>query len=167
MDDQNKKQDNRAGDEKTEKTVEEKLVECHKQAEEYLNNWKRERADFINYKNDEAKRAEEFVKFVNKDLILDMLDFYDDFLMAYGKLAPLKISEELNKWADGLLRIGEKFRDILKKYDVVKIKTDIPFNPELHEAISTEEGGEKVEEARAGYTMYGKVIRSARVKIVK
>ena len=70
---QNKKQDNQAGDEKTEKTVEEKLAECQKQAEEYLNNWKRERADFINYKKDEAKRLEEFVKFGNEGLFWKLL----------------------------------------------------------------------------------------------
>ena len=127
-----------------------------KQTEEYLNNWKRERADFINYKKDEAKRMEEFVKFANVSVIMEVLDAIDDLYSA---------NKQLNN--TGLTQTIKKFEDLLKKYGVEKIKTDGAFNPELHEALSTEEGGEKIKEVRAGYTMHDKVIRPARVKIIK
>lgn len=149
------------------------LEKCRKQGEEYLNNWKRERADFINYKKDEAKRMEAFVGFANESLILELLDIVDDLEMA--------AKYEAN--AENIKQIVKKTSELLKKYDVERIKTDGRFNPELHEAVSAtefleplkqsqetapgEDSGEKMEEIRAGYTMHGKVIKPARVKIIK
>ncbi len=156
-DDQNKKQGNQAGDEKTEKTVEEKLAECQKQAEEYLNNWKRERADFINFKKDEAKRLEEAIKFGNEILLLEMIEIADD-LEAGIKHQPEN---------EGIVQISRKLRDLMVKYGVEKIKVEgKKFDPAEHEAVEDGEG-DKLEEIRAGYTLYGKVIRPARVKIIK
>ena len=148
------------------------LEECKKQSGEYLNNWKRERADFINYKKDEAKRVGEFVKFANENMILEFLDAIDDLYTA---------NKQLNN--EGLTQTVKKIENLLKKYGVEKIKTDGQFNPEFLEAVSAtefldplkqgqettpgEDGGEKIEEVRAGYTMHGKVIRPARVKIIK
>src|SRR3989338_11195706 len=144
-----------------------------KQTEEYLNNWKKERADFINYKKDEAKRMETFVGFANEGLILEFLKIIDN----------LNLAAKHEASAESIKQIIKKTEGVLKKYDVERIKTDRAFNPELHEAVSTtefldplkqgqettprEDGGEKIEEVRAGYTMHGKVIRQARVKIVK
>jgi molecular chaperone GrpE len=128
-----------------------------KQAEEYLNNWKRERADFINYKKDEAKRVEEFVKYANESIILQLLDVVDD----------LDIAAKQEADAEATKQIIKKTEDLLKKYGVERIKLDGKFDPELHEAVSTEPGGEKIEEVRAGHTMYGKVIRPTRIKIIK
>ncbi len=125
-------------------------------AEEYLNNWKRERADFLNYKKDEAKRVEEFVKFANEDVILETMEVVDDLELAVKELPNV-----------GLEQIVKKFSELFKKYGVERINTGGPFNPELHEAVETEQGGTKMQEVRAGYTMNGKVIRPARVKIVK
>lgn len=133
------------------------LEKCRKQAEEYLNNWKRERADFINYKKDEGKRLEEFVKFANESLILEWLDIVDDLELA--------AKHEANP--ESIKRIIKKTDELLKKYGVERIKTGREFDPNLHEAVSTEEGGDKIEELRAGYTMRGKVIRPARVKIIQ
>lgn len=149
------------------------LEVCQKQADEYLNNWKRERADFINYKRDEGKRLEEFVKFANESLILELLDIIDDLELA----AKYEVS------ADSMKQIIKKTDELLKKYSVERIKTDGLFNPELHEAISAtefldplkqgqetaprEDGGEKIEEVRAGYMMHGRVVRPARIKIIK
>lgn len=154
---QNKKQDNQAGDEKTEKTVEEKLAECQKQAEEYLNNWKRERADFINYKKDEAKRMEEAIKFGNEALLLEIIEIADD-LEAGAKHQPEN---------EGIAQISRKLHGWMAKYGIEKIKVEgEKFNPAEHEAVEGGEG-DKLEEVRAGYTLYGKVIRPARVKIIK
>lgn len=135
----------------------EELEICKKQAEEYLNNWKRERADFINYKKDEAKRMEMFVGFANESLMLEFMDIIDNLDLA----AKHEIS------AESIKQIIKKTEEVLKKYDVERIKIGKEFDPTLHEAVSTEEDGEKIEEVRAGYTMRGKVIRPARVKIIK
>lgn len=152
--------------EENNKTTEPQSIEpdYKQKAEEYLNNWKRERADFINYKKDEGKRVEEFVKFANEDLILEVTEIVDDLDLAVKELKNA-----------GLEQIIQKFTELFKKYGVERIEIGDPstssgqvkFDPALHEAVETEPGGEKIVEVRAGYTMHGKVIRPARIKIIK
>lgn len=135
---------------------------CQQKVEEYLNNWKRERADFLNYKKDEKKRLEEFVKFANEAVILEAIEILDDLE---------KAAKEIKN--EGLNQVLNKFQELLKKYGAERIKIEDSFDPLLHEAVTTETQNEtgnsetKLEEVRAGYTMYGKVIRPARVKITK
>lgn len=124
--------------------------------EEYLNNWKRERADFINYKKDEARRLEEFVKYANEDLILEIIELIDDMELVAKEVIGV-----------GLEHVVKKFSELFKKYGVERISIDGQFDPALHEAVETEKEGTKMVEVRAGYTMHDKVIRPARVKIVK
>src|SRR3989344_4012980 len=121
---------------------------------EYLNNWKRERADFLNYKKEEAKRLEEFVRFANEAVILEVIDTIDDLERA--------ASEVKN---EGLNQVLKKFQELLKKYGVERIKVENNFDPLLHEAIEGTEG-DKLEEIRAGYTIHGRVIRPARIRII-
>src|SRR3989344_6937871 len=130
-----------------------KLTKCEQEKEEYLNNWKRERADFLNYKKDELKRLEEFVKFANEAVILEIVEILDDLERA---------AKELNN--EGLDQVLKKFQDLLKKHDVERISVDTAFDPLLHEAVEGAEG-DKLEEIRAVYKMHGQVVRPARVKI--
>ncbi len=137
-------------------------------ADEYLNNWKRERADFLNYKKEEAKRIEEFVKYANEDVILEVIEAVDDLEQA---------AKEIKN--PGLDQVIKKFEQVFKKNKVERIPVaGEQFNPELHEAVETarprqaegeagEKEGTKLAEVRAGYTLYGKVIRPARIKIIK
>lgn len=125
-------------------------------SEEYLNNWKRERADFLNYKKDEARRIEEFAKYAHEDVILEVMEIVDDLELAAKEVKDI-----------GLESIVKKFQDLFKKYGVEKISVEGKFDPAFHEAIETEPGGEKVQEVRSGYILRDKVIRPARVKIIK
>lgn len=164
MDDQNTEQLNNESE------------EC-KKAEEYLNNWKRERADFINYKKDEKKRTEEFLKFSTEGIITELIDVIDGIEVARKNLPDL---QELKEWTDGFDGSLDKLGQFLKKFGIEKINVaDSKFDPLLHEAVAVssealsegrevqDKDGEKIEEIRPGYTMHGKVIRPARVKIIK
>ena len=140
--------------------------EVKKQAEEYLNNWKRERADFINYKKDESKRMEEFLKFSTEGIIMELIDVIDGIETARNNLPE---SKELKEWTEGFDSSLDKLHEFLKKFGVEKIKVEGEgFNPLLHEAVEVQDkDGDKIEEIRPGYTMHEKVIRPARVKIIK
>ena len=126
--------------------------------EEYLNNWKKERADLINYKKDELKRMEAFAKFAAENVILEVLELMDNLEIAVKNLPAEK----------GLGAVLKQFQDLIGKYGVERIKVEgEKFDPTLHEAVSSEDEGGKLEEVRAGYLMSDKVIRPARVKIIK
>ncbi len=141
----------------TEEATEVTETTSDQKAEEYLNNWKRERADFLNYKKDEAKRVEEFVKYANEDIVLEVMDLVDDLEIAAREVPGI-----------GLEAVVKKFNDLFKKYNVERIEVSgQKFDPELHEAIEIEKEGDKLKEIRAGYKLRDKVIRPARVKIIK
>jgi len=132
-------------------------------AEEYLNNWKKERADFLNYKKDEARRMEEFARFANEDLLIEIIEVVDDLIIA-RKNIPLGNTE----WLKGFDNTMKKFDSLLKKYGLERIDVkDSKFDPTLHEAVEMEEGGEVMEEVKPGYMIHKKVMRPAKVKIVK
>lgn len=141
----------------SEEAKEETPIEVIDKTEEYLNNWKKERADFINYKKDEARRIEEFARFANEDVILEVMEVVDDLELAVQEYKNI-----------GLEQIIKKFKDLFKKYGLEEIEVvGQKFKPELHEVVEMEKEGEKMLSVRAGYTMHGKVIRPARVKIIK
>ena len=107
-------------------------------------------------KKDEVKRLSEFAKFAEEGIVLEIVELMHDLETA---------SKEIRN--PGLDQVVKKFEEFLKKRNVERIDTGGAFDPLLHEAMITEEGGGKMEEVRAGYKMHNKVIRPARVKIVK
>jgi len=152
------------------KDLKKELEECQKQKEEYLVGWKRERADFINYKKTEEERINKIVKFANENLILKILSVLDNIYIAEKEL-PQKL--EKNDWVKGILKIKEQILDFLRKEGIEEIKClGENFNPNFHEAVESVqtknyESGIIVEEIKKGYKLNGKVIRPAKVKVAK
>ena len=151
------------------------LEECQKQSEEYLNNWKRERADFINYKKDEIERVGFLGKYVKEDIVFKILPILDNIYLAESHI-PKELKE--NQWIEGFSQIQNQLIEFLNKEGIEEIKTTgEKFDPSLMEAMeateeisggpTSTESGMVVEEVQKGYTMEGKVIRPARVKISK
>ncbi|MEK7463374.1 MAG: nucleotide exchange factor GrpE, partial [Patescibacteria group bacterium] len=81
MEEQNKKNNNPPTSEpKTElDPLKEQIAKLEKERDEYLNGWKRAKADSINQQKDELKRMEEIMKFANADIIKDLLLVLDSF----------------------------------------------------------------------------------------
>ena len=144
------------------------LEELKNKSEEYLNGWKRERADFINYKKEEIERVGQLAEYTSEKIILKIIPILDNIYLAEAHM-PEELKD--NKWTDGFLQIKNLLCDFLKKEGIEEIKAiDEPFDPNTMEAIEEVEGGEKgmvSEEAQRGYTLNGKVIRAAKVKIIK
>jgi molecular chaperone GrpE len=144
-----------------------KLEECERQRDEYLAGWQRARADFSNYRKDEALRFEEMARFASESLIKDLIPVLDSFDLGIATL------EKLGNIDKGIYMIRAKFEDILRERGLEKIKVEIgkQLNPEIAEAIieaeSEGESGIVLEEIEPGYKLNGKVIRPARVKVSK
>ncbi len=137
--------------------------------EEYLNGWKRAKADYSNLKKEFEKKETEIVQFANATLILEIMPIYDNF-----KLAWKHIPEEHKKgddWLKGIEAIKRQFKDLLKKLGMEEIPTEgEKFDPELHEAVAKEkvegkESGIIIEEIKSGYKLYDKVLEPAKVKV--
>ncbi len=146
------------------------LSECQKKCEEYLNCWKRERADFLNYKKDETERMQNLIEYANEELCLKIIPILDSIDIA-RKNAPEDLKD--NRWLEGILQIENQLLALLKKEDILPIKAlGEKFNPAFMEAVGEAEAQDcepqtVVEEIQKGYTTHGKLLRAAKVKISK
>lgn len=147
-----------------------KVKDLKKQLEECLENWKRERAAFLNYKREEGERIQGLVKFANQELILKLLPVLDNIYIAEEKL-PKDL--ENNQLVEGILKTKTQILDFLKSQGVKEIKClGEKFDPNFQEAVGEvkkrdSEPGIVIEEIKKGYTLYGRVVRPAKVKIAK
>jgi molecular chaperone GrpE len=143
------------------------VTRLKKQADEYLDGWKRAKADLINYKKDEAKRFEDIIKFAVQELVRDLVPVLDSFDLA---LESLGTEPKVEK---GVYLIRSQLEDVLKKRGLEKIAIAVGdrFDPAFHEAVaaveSSQDPGTIVEEVDRGYLLAGKLIRPARVKVAK
>lgn len=145
-----------------------KIEEIEKQKEEYLSGWKRERADFLNYKKEELERIKGAGEYVKEDVVLKLLPVLDNFDLA-EKSIPKKALKDDN--IRGLLFIKLQFEKMLESLGVERINClNEDFDPmfcEVMEQVKGKKSGKVVEEVQKGYKLNGKVIRPAKVKVVK
>jgi len=146
------------------------LEVCEGKIEEYLNGWKRAKADYINLKKEFEKEKEDVVKFANARLVLGLIPVFDNFKRAFVSVPEEKKDDE---WLKGFENIKKQFEDFLKELGIEEIKTvGEKFDPEVHEAVSQGEDKDKdsetiLEEASPGYQMHGRVIIPAKVVVNK
>lgn len=135
---------------------------CEQEREEYLNGWKRARADLENYKKETAARVEEIIKFANEAILGDLIVIMDSFDRAV----------EVDRENEGLRAIRSQLEQLMEKRGLKPIKTiGEKFNPEEQESLgemeAEGESGTVAVEIERGWRLYDKVLRPARVKIVK
>ena len=149
--------------------MEEKELEKLKQErDEYLNGWKRAKADFINYKREEDDRMRMLAEYARSAVLLRVLPILDSLSRAEKEIPADQKDSQVVK---GFLQIVEQWQEFLKQEGIVVIETvGKPFNPAFHEAVGEEGQGESgmiVEEVEKGYMMHGRLLRPAKVKIIK
>ena len=144
------------------------LEACGKEKDQYLNNWKRERADLINYKKEEVVRTEEATRYRKEELILKILPVLDSFYLAEAHL-PDGMAED--QYVSGLLQIKIQLENFLKAQGVEEIQVSgDDFDPAIQEAVETGDGAESnkvLAIIKKGYMLSGKIIRPMQVKVSK
>lgn len=127
----------------------------------------RERADAINVRRRSEEERAKLGNFYKSVVVGELLPVLDNFERSL-KHVPKDLTG--NDYIKGVQGIVKQFEDTLEKIGVKRIKTvGEHFDPNLHEAVSMEEGeGNKeivCEELQAGYTLGDEVIRHAMVKV--
>ena len=146
------------------------LQECKKLRDEYLDGWKRARAELLNYKKGEAERSAQLKEYAKEELILKILSILDNFYLA-EESTPDDLKD--NSWVEGFLKIKDQMVSFLRSEGVEEIKClGKKFDPNFQEAVQEikkkgVESGIVLEEIKKGYTFSGRVLRPARVKISK
>jgi len=163
-------EDSGAGEGPEESQDQENLMELltreKARSEDYFNRLARLQADFDNYRKRVAREREDLLKYAGEQIIASLLPIMDNFERALGAK-----NDDPGKLAEGVEMISRQIQDILTREGLEPIPSvGEQFNPEVHEAVMREENGDQpentvIEEFRKGYTLKGKVIRPAMVKV--
>lgn len=144
-----------------------RVRELEQQAEEYLNGWKRARADYANLERrmaDERRAARAEGMRVVLARCVGTLDHFD---RAFAALPP---SIAGDPWVEGMRRVRKAFHDVLAAEGVRPInEARVPFDPTRHEAVarvaSDVPENVVVDVAAKGYVWGETVLRAAKVRV--
>ena len=145
------------------------IAELKSIAEEYKQTLQRLQAEFENAGKRREREKDEFMKFAAMKTIEEFLPIADS--IEEGMRQAEKSGNAEMK--SGFELLGKQFTQVLARNGVRQIETTgKKFDHGLHEALMTgKEGSEEddvvLEEFRKGYTINGKVLRPAKVKVNK
>ena len=144
------------------------LDEARQQAAEYLEHLQRLKAEFDNYRKRVLKEQTRSVELATEPLMAKLLEVVDEFELA---LMAAEARPDFDKFLRGVELVYAKLTDILGSEGLERIDAEgKPFDPEKHEALLQGDGeGEPyvADVLRPGYTLRGRVIRPAGVKVAR
>lgn len=144
-----------------------KEAELLSQINELTEALKRERADAINASRRHEEQLAGARQHAKASLVKELLPIIDNFERAL-KHVPKDLAG--NDYVKGVQGVARQFEKVLSDLGVEKIQTvGEPFDPNLHEAVSMEDGDGKEEivsdELQSGYKLGDEVIRHAMVRV--
>jgi molecular chaperone GrpE len=143
------------------------VVALQQQLGELTEALQRERADATNLRRRHDEQLNSLQSAAKASVVRQLLPVIDNFERAL-KHTPADLTD--NQYIKGIQGIVKQFEQTFDKLGVQRIKTvGEPFNPELHDAVSVEEGDgdhEVVsEELQPGYVIGDEVLRPAMVRV--
>jgi molecular chaperone GrpE len=146
------------------------LERVTKESAANLQGWQRERAEFSNYKRRVDREQLLQRQYLTGEVIKKYLVILDDLELAL-KNQPKE--GEGAAWAEGISLITRKLQSIIDSEGIECINQDnVPFDPNLHEAISNEdnpayESGYVIQVVRQGYKLGDRILRPAMVRVAR
>lgn len=137
----------------------------------YLENWQREKAEFINIRKRDEDSKQEFVKFAEVSLIEELIPVLDSCREAL-KFGEKTSDANAGEWLKGIKSMYDKLLAVCQKRGLEEYgEIGDQFDPNIHQSVSsvtTED--KKLDETVAnvlqkGYRMRGKIIRPSLVSI--
>ncbi|UJF28272.1 nucleotide exchange factor GrpE [Planococcus sp. 107-1] len=125
-------------------------------------------ADYDNFKRRSQKDRQDAEKFRSQSLLVDLLPVLDNFDRA---LSVETKSEESASLLKGVEMVQKSLIEAVKREGLEEIKAlGEPFDPNFHQAVmqekdETAEPGIVLMELQKGYTLKGRVLRPAMVKV--
>jgi len=144
------------------------LAEKTDLAQGYFAQLQRVQADFENYQKRIESEKARIADSACETIVSGLLETIDNFERAMSFLEKMPAEE-----SKGMLIVYENMLSYLKASGLERIAAaGCAFDPHRHDAImqaevETGEDGAVLEELQAGYTMRGKVIRPAKVKVAR
>lgn len=155
---------------KEHESLKQELAKAQVESKANLDGWQRERAEFSNYKKRVDRENANLSQTITGAVIKKYLVILDDLELA---LKSKPAEGEGAAWAQGIELIARKLQAILDTEGIERINQNkVPFDPNLHEAISNEEtpdfaSGEVIEVVRQGYKLGDRILRPAMVRVAR
>ena len=128
-------------------------------------------ADFENTRKRLEREKQDFVKFANEGIILELLNVLDDLERSVSLAETHK--EDFEAFLKGVEMILAHLYEMLKEYGLKPVEAQGKlFDPHYHEALLQVENKNLpehtvIEELQKGYLLNERVIRTAKVKVSK
>ncbi len=160
-----KEQEAKEKEEKVEKVDEVKIDPKDQKIKELTESLQRLQAEFENFKKRTDKEKQDFCKYAEKELMVELLPVLDNFELA------LKNTKDNSEFIKGVELIYAQLVSGLEKKGLKIIETQGKFDPHKHEVLLQEESdkdsGEILEELQKGYQLNETILRTAKVKVSK
>ncbi|MDM8519317.1 nucleotide exchange factor GrpE [Anaerolineales bacterium HSG6] len=158
-------------DEKKTLSTEEQLALTQQEAAENLDKWQRSAAEFANFKRRQEERLKLQRDQIKSSVLQGVISSLDDMDLAFQNL-PDDLDGQVLGWVEGFRLVQRKLNKVLDDQFVTPIDTSGQFDPNLHEAVSSEESeeheeGQIIAELRKGYQIGNRVIRPAMVRVAR
>lgn len=146
------------------------VEELKAQAEKFKNDYLYLRAEFDNFRRNNAKERQELIKYGSERLIVDLLGVLDNFERA---LETPVTQENMAVYSKGVEMTARELKSVLSKFGVSEVAAKgETFDPMIHEALSSEgtkesKPGTVHRVLRKPYKLHEKLIRPAQVVVAK
>ncbi|MEA2103837.1 MAG: nucleotide exchange factor GrpE [Candidatus Cloacimonadota bacterium] len=140
------------------------------EVEKLKDQWIRTMAEFDNFRKRNLKERQEWIKYANRDLVLELIDVLENMEKS---IESLKTDKKFKTHLQGIKLVYDQFFDILKKRGLKKMEVlGENFDPQLHDALiftPNENYDENVifDCILNGYFFDDKVLRHAKVAVTQ
>ena len=127
-------------------------------------------AEFDNFRKRTAREKEEFRKFASEELLLELIEVYDNFERA---LESAKNTDDVGSVVKGVEMVFKQFVSILEKEGLQKMECiGAEFDPHEHEAMLHVEHPDHddntiIDVCKPGFYLHSRVLRPAAVTVSK
>lgn len=148
--------------------LKQQLEETRARETEYLDGWRRARAELANARKRFEREQEQAYTNAKAYLLTRLLPIADDFERAFATLPDNLLGLT---WIEGVLLIQRKLQLLLEQEGVTPIQAEgQPFDPLLHQAVTHEPSdsvpeGHIIGELQRGYRLGEQVLRPTMVRV--
>ena len=145
--------------------LEKERIRAQNMEDRYL----RVNAEFENYKKRMLRESSDRFKFFNLDLIKELLPSLDNIDRAISHAK--SDNTDVESIIVGLEMVDKMTHEVFEKFGVTRVKTvGEEFDPNIHQAVGVDDSAsvpdnQVVEECLGGYTLHGRIIRPAMVRV--
>ncbi|CAN5851785.1 hypothetical protein BH10CHL1_BH10CHL1_36550 [soil metagenome] len=145
------------------------LAAAQAKTDDLMDKLQRTVAETQNSRRRQEKQLSEELERASARIIRRLLPVVDDFGLAFQNV-PSDFDNSTSNWVEGFRQIQKKLVNLLEEEGVTQIAADGEFDPNRHEAVTSEPhetiaSGHIIDTLRTGYEYKGRVLRPSLVRV--